>query len=192
MTKTIGAVSAVTERINIATPLLSAASLCLALGCATTTIPEEEFAERDFSITSGKLLTEGVEIRAEDNSFTIRGGEDFKPPFYSDCSANVSEKAEPSYKVALTKGARRVLVRIPGRSDTYYGVLALCDRNIDPLGRKTSSYDMAVKTDELVAMTNGHVKVYYDKLEGFRTEAGRRYRAEAYTWLLWLSLKTLP
>ena len=78
-------------------------------------------------VSTGNIATEGVEIRAEDGSFTLKSGERWTPPFQNNFN-NYSSYGIPNtndYSLALQRGAKRVRLKVPYQSEELYGVLAL-------------------------------------------------------------------
>lgn len=145
-------------------------------------------------MNSGVLATPGCTISAEDNSFTIRSGQEFQPPFQIKigsqvlnalpdpfdgfCSDAPSDRVK-EYSEALSSGAERVRVTVPGVAKPLYGVLALLQIADKGDGAATHSYQIEIPQDYVDAASGGKVSVVYE----FYDLTGRNVPS----WVLWLS-----
>ena len=113
-------------------PVLLVLSVLCVVGCANQEVT------RSYPQLA-VVLTDGVTIEAEDESWALSGIEAVTPPFQSDWQvdvklgdgANAAAKSTAELDLlelvgeALAKGAQRVRVKVPGREKPLYGVLAL-------------------------------------------------------------------
>lgn len=161
-------------------------------GCASTRV-------NFVPITTGKLITEGCVITAEDGSFRIESGKMFESPFtcrqyterkYSD------ESTQSSYKYifedidivggsdrALENGAQKVRVSVPDLLDPLYGVLLLGGAPENARGPAARSYLIQIPDKYVEQAQMGRISVVYEYVE---VESGVS-KQTLPTWALWLS-----
>ena len=132
-------------------------------------------------IPHGRVLTPGVEFRAEDGSFLLRPGARFRTPFYTrDCVAWADRN---NWKLALRWGARRVRV-------TYPGIPALCEVHPTKAGPAGRSFDIKVPPKVIAMTATGQTVVVVKE-----TAYGRQFRDGFQyfdAWQLWLSRYPFP
>ncbi|MFA7687717.1 MAG: hypothetical protein WCY25_07620 [Moheibacter sp.] len=186
--------------------------------CATRSvyIPPAPVVPIYKSVPYGKIVTDGVEITAEDGSFTLLPNEIWTPPFQNETSGYGINKPDADmvnlYKVALhSMGAKQVRVRVPYQSEPLYGVLLLSKVHPESTAAVTRSYQISIPEGYVAAAQNGKISVlyeYYDMpktngtygisqesvssgLIGFSTmtspSAGFSIETSPKTWVLWLS-----
>lgn len=138
-------------------------------------------------MTSGILATPGCKITAEDNSFSIVSGQEFQPPFqmakrtgYVTASDNSFPGLVNLCKDALSLGAKRVRVTVPGRAEPLYGVLGLYQIWNSGTGPGSRSYRIEIPQQYIDAATGGGVSAVYETYNG---PSGSYYTS----WVLWLS-----
>jgi hypothetical protein len=136
----------------------------------------------------GRLENPGVVITAEDQSFTIQGGQLFKTPFYVSnprglniCTKDVSGTS--FWRYHMRAGARRVRVQYPGMKDPLYGVLAFC-RVYAEAGAVTRSYLLRITPEDVAATADGAIRVMF---ESTGANLGGKAEYGHLAWILWLS-----
>lgn len=102
----------------------------------------------------GSLDPAGIVIE-EPGGFKLTGGQAFTPTFGIDCT-KLSFAAD-GWRDAVDAGARKVLIRIPGRPQPYGGVLALCKVHKSATGPASRSYALIVPSDRIAAARDGLV-----------------------------------
>jgi hypothetical protein len=141
------------------------------------------------SIDSGEIKTPNVVITAEDNSFVLRSGETFKPPFQSkyfyinDALQGLANKWRESFQ--KERGARRV--RVQCGDDHFYGILAFnghYSHDKKDLAPNSYKYKIEIPEQYIAAAKNGGRSVVYElvPLVSQGMEIGKEIN-----WILWLS-----
>lgn len=144
---------------------------------------------------SGRILTDGVVITAEDGSFTLSSEQEFwdvpfttkrDPRIYGHIVGRTkyNNQVTTRYDKALKKGAKKVRVKVPGFENEFYGILAF-----SPIPKAMEScvrvYQISVPRtyaeQALNARTSVVYEYYHNKCKGKST--GFQYRP----WVLWLS-----
>jgi len=142
------------------------------------------------SVPFGKIITNGVEITAEDGTFVLRSGEVWTPPFqnltpgYGINTPNAD--MVNLYQAAFATGAKRVKVKVPYQDEPLYGVLMLS--KIYPQGNSavTRSYQISIPESYVDAAQNGKISVLYEYYDtGDYDSNGNPIVPK--TWVLWLS-----
>ena len=132
---------------------------------------------------SGVLSTEGVVIEAEDQSFRIVSGHQFRTPFWAyDCpgAATTGNAA-----LGLRLGARRVRVWHPASPRPLYGVLAFCHIHPDVAGPVSRLYDIRIPDGYVTEAEGGRVSFVDEPTGHVRGYADGDQDIPA--WILWLS-----
>ena len=152
-------------------------------------------------MNSGILATPGCVITAQDKSFTIVSGQEFQPTFQLGKSAvfgdlGNSMAAPPGdtprggvnfYGQALSAGAKRVRVTVPGRAEPLYGVLALFEISDLGTGPGSRSYRIEIPQQYIDEAAGGRTSVVY---ESYERPGSFYYTVSDYkmpSWALWLS-----
>ena len=151
-------------------------SLCIAItllaGCASNPIPE------------GKLKTPGVSIAAEDNSFVIKSGEVFTPPFEVETFSKVGKwdfnNLVEKWDEALKLGAKRVRITVPSQPEPLYGVLLLGTAAPGAKVAAARSYLLQVPQNYVDEAQDGKISVIYE-------QAPYKEGQQWFTWALWIS-----
>lgn len=142
------------------------------------------------SVPFGKIITDGVEITAENGTFTLRSGEVWTPPYQNLTPGyginTPSADMVNLYKAALVLGAEKVRVKVPYQSEPLYGVLLLS--KVYPQGNSavTRSYQISIPESYVDAAQNGKISVLYEYYDtGDYDSYGNPIVPK--TWVLWLS-----
>ena len=140
------------------------------------------------SVPYGKIITDGVEIAAEDGFFTLRSDEIWTPPIQNETAKygmyDPGADMVNFYKTALLyMGAKKVRVKVPYQSRPLYGVLVLSKIYYLNSGNPvvTRSYQISIPKNYVDAAQNGKVSVLYESYEVPNSEFMPK------TWVLWLS-----
>jgi len=161
----------------------------------------------DKSVPYGKIITEGVEITAEDGSFTLRSNEVWTPPFQNDTEGTGLNSAKTDmvgfYKDALEHGAKKVRVKVPYQTEPLYGVLLLGKVYSGVSLAVTRSYQISIPVSYVEAAQNGKVSVLYEYYDVKKKSPSKILKYAALgaagalikspdennpkTWVLWLS-----
>ncbi len=192
------------SRLLAALPaVLPAALLIATAGCAPKPPPPAPAVETPSFVQAPQvyLLTEGVTIEAEEDTWSIRGGEPVPPPFTSEfweledgVGGMLSE-----YQAALDAGAMRVRVTIPSLDEPMYGVLALlpvADTATSIPPKRT--YRIQIPENRVQEARGGLISFIYQPYRytyerALYDEYTRTYTVEEKTsgeipsWVLWLS-----
>jgi len=138
-------------------------------------------------IDKAQLSTQQVTITAEDNSFTIRSGELFKPSFRSETSKfelqNKNANIIDLYDEALKKyGAKKVKLSVnkDGLSTEFHGILLFSNVFDDGFGPGSRSYQLKIPEMYLAAARGGKISVVYETYPRPAGKAGK-------SWVLWIS-----
>ena len=146
--------------------------MALLAGCASNQIPE------------GKLKTPGVTIAAEDNSFIIKSGEIFTPPFEVETFSQVGkwtlDNLVEKWDEALKLGARRVRITVPSQTEPLYGILLLGTAAPGQHAAADRSYLLEVPQNYVDEAQDGKISVIYE-------QAPYKEGQEWFTWALWMS-----
>jgi hypothetical protein len=147
------------------------------------------------------LLTEGVTIEAEEDSWVLTDGEPVDPPFRSEfwemedgVGGMLSE-----YQAAIDNGAMRVRVTVPSLEEPLYGVLALlpvADTATSIPPKRT--YRVLVPENRIQEARGGLISYTYQPYKytyqcPVYMSASRSYAIQEATsdevpsWVLWLS-----
>ncbi len=141
------------------------------------------------SVPLGFIATEGVEIRAEDGSFVLKSGEQWKPPFENISSHEMHRSNADMinfHREALDNmGARKVRVKVPYQSEELYGVLLLSKIYSGCTGAETRSYRITIPESYYRQAQNGKISVLYEYYSQCGELIGTDLRAK--TWVLWMS-----
>ncbi|MDP8210417.1 MAG: hypothetical protein RAO94_00915 [Candidatus Stygibacter australis] len=185
------------------------AVICLLSGCADTT-RRYPFFEKEFStrnIMQGKLITPGCKIESISGDFVINSGEVFTSPFQCACVVVNRSTGIPiflptrvgkkdiieRFDVALSNGARKVLVKVPGLSEKLYGVLWLGTVLNTATGPQTRSYQIEIPESYINAAIGGKVSVIYEIADAHKVHEVKSENdywiseREHFTWVLWIS-----
>jgi hypothetical protein len=134
-------------------------------------------------VPNGYLRTPGSTIAAEDRSFEIKTGREFKTPFFMECVSvgidfwNIKGKDIKSlYKNALSCGGKKVIVHVPYRSNPLYGVLGFVPLPSDASGPGARSFEISIPESYAQAATGGRISVIYELVNN-----------KSISWVLWLS-----
>ncbi len=158
-------------------------SLLIFSGCSTTTYNR--------TIPQGEIEDKNIIITARDKSFTLQGK--FSSPFQSSTRYNSLEvydrELPKAYKLALHHGARHVRIKVSGKKEELFGVLALDKADQDGIGPGTQSYKIIIPQPYIDAARDGKISVVYEyyklKNDGFIDVGEIKERS----WILWLSDK---
>src|SRR5690606_4440318 len=122
--------------------------------CSCASLPKE-------TVPNGRIITEGVEIRAEDNSFILKYNEIWKPPYQNVPTRKIiKNKVDmvPLYKDAIQKmGAKKVRVKVPYQSEELYGVLLLNKAYEHCSSSTTRSYQISIPASYVETAKNGRI-----------------------------------
>lgn len=163
--------------------LLLSFMLFIFSGCSTTTYNR--------TISQGKIEDRNIIITARDGSFRLQG--EFSSPFQSSTRYNSLEMRDKelpkAYKLALHHGARHVKVKVPGKKEELYGVLALDKADQDGIGPGTQSYKIIIPQPYIDSAREGKISVVYEyyhlKNDGLIDVGDIKERS----WILWFSDK---
>lgn len=149
-------------------------------------------------VERGIIATPDVTITAEDNSFTLVSGTEFKPPFQVDswnvyrrmAKKAVDNKSGWSLRESsgefLVDGARRVRINVAGKQ--FFGVLSLNMMPEDAYGPASRMYQIEIPQQYIDAASGGKISVVFETA-GLPSEKGKERSARA--WILWLSDRPL-
>jgi hypothetical protein len=156
----------------ICRPSVALIALLLIVGCAPDRIPE------------GKLKTPGVTITAEDNSFVIKSGEIFTPPFEVNTFSEIGKwdfnNLVEKWDEALKLGAKRVRITVPSQQEPLYGVLLLGTAAPGQHVAADRSYLLEVPQNYVDEAQDGKISVIYE-------QAPYKEGQQWFTWALWMS-----
>lgn len=146
-------------------------------------------------ISAGKINTPGIVIRAMDNSFVMKSGTVWHPPFINDLGKldqdaiglggggdRIAQNIAKNYKYALNKGAKKVMIKTPYSDKELYGVLMFLPAisgTACPDSPVKRSYQISVPERYVRTALNGQVSVVYEyyPCQGWQLK----------TWILWMS-----
>ncbi len=163
---------AVRTLLIFVSPLLSA--------CASSTA-FYKIAEDLRPIPIGRVADQTLRIVAEDSSFALEAGTDFKSPFQASATLVTNDlKLVPSvgWREALEVGAKRVFV-YRGK-ERFYGVLALLPATKKSKGPASNNYRIQVPEIYAAAARNGRLAHMGEFVE-FDSFGPH------WTWILWIS-----
>lgn len=144
---------------------------------------------------SAFLHNANLRIEAPDGSFSIEGGSQFTPPFYTnllprecpEAAGFADETILDSYTAALDCGAREVLVIVDG-DRPLHGVLALGRIPRSAKGPTKRSYLLRIPPEKLRSAADGLTTVSYELYDWERRwDDGSRLAGQWKAWILWLS-----
>jgi hypothetical protein len=138
-------------------------------------------------LATGKLLTPGTSISAEDGSWTITAGQEFPlPPDLAQkpgatCETGVEPVGTRDFTAWEQNGAMRVRVQAPGLEQPLYGIYALCavTREAFPMG----AYEIQVPEQYVAEASAGSISVVYQESSSHQ---------HVYSWVIWLSRTPFP
>lgn len=168
----------------------SCAFLLLAVGSATA--PRDRTDYSMVPVKTGTLENKDIRIVAADNSFEFKGGQDFNVPFQSDIWNSTkgleAGKLVEQYDIALSLGAKKVLVYVQGREQPLYGVLVLSPIYAAAYGPGARSYLLSFPAEKIKSASNGNISVMYEKVSWRKSWIdGRTSDHNWFSWILWLS-----
>lgn len=146
-------------------------------------------------VSTGRILTEGVTITAEDGSFTLSSEDEYwDVPFICKNDLKIfahypqrpklNEKLTNNYERALKNGAKKVKVKVPGFENDFFGILAINDI---PKGMLSCVrvYQIRVPASYAQQALNGRTSVVY---EYFHPKCKNKDGlVMTRPWVLWLS-----
>jgi len=107
--------------------LVGGTAYAVLLGCGGGQPAPRPKAPAWRTVDSGTIATPGVQIAADGGTpFRLVSGEPFRTPWSSSCWGTRTQPSVSKWKVALSEGARRVIVTVDGRQRPLYGVLQFC------------------------------------------------------------------
>lgn len=147
----------------------------------------------NISMERGIIATPNVTITAEDNSFTLVSGTEFKPPFQVNTSnmiAKIIKKyrkggsavMREDYGEFLNEGARRVMVNVAGKQ--LYGVLSLNTMLDGAYGPASRMYQIEIPQEYIAGASGGRVSVVFENVD---VQDPKHGSLTAQAWILWLS-----
>jgi len=151
---------------------LALASVVAAGGCGA----------RYHAVTVGMVATPGVQIMSPTGGFNLVGGQQFAPPFATQCHRIRNLGRDPlvqQYDSARERGAQNVQVLVEGNPVPLQGVLALCQVANGSRAPGARSYELRVDPAYIEAASGGRISVMFESYpHGDGTQ---------YSWILWLS-----
>lgn len=147
------------------------------------------------AIYNGYFVNEGIVIEAEDESFSLQGGQAFNTPFsvsswdhpVQSFNFNSDQTTLGSWNDALRLGAKNVKVWQKGRSQPLYGVLMFSDVYRSAVGPGARSYQLQIPESRLNSAASGNLTWVGEKVDFEYRWEGRGYKGFKYSWVLWLS-----
>jgi len=141
---------------------------------------------------TGLIATEGVSIRAMDNSFELVSGEVFSTPFFGNTAGvgmnSVGADMISYYQIALDQmNARRVRVTTPWLDEPLYGILLFSNLYYGGSGPATRSYQITVPENYVRAAVGGRISVVYETYPHDPPKDSFGETFECKSWVLWLS-----
>ncbi|HIC43331.1 MAG TPA: hypothetical protein EYO73_03280 [Sulfurimonas sp.] len=131
-------------------------AIFLLSGCCTTTYTRD--------INKGLIQNSEIISTAVDKSFRYEG--ESTPPFHSSTPYNSLQMTDKdllkAYQNALHHGAKHVRVKVPGKEEALYGVLALDKADKDGVGPGTQSYKVVVPKPYIDAAKKENISVVYE------------------------------
>lgn len=145
----------------------------------------------------GIISTNGVEIIAEDNSFTLKNGEKWIPPFQTKIAYDIvhftNYDLTSAYKGALKYGAKKVMVTIPNEKESIYGILLLSKVFDNCTDSTTMHYNISISKKNIEEINSGKTAVLYESYTGcglwYNRFKNKDHHFEGKPWILWLSKK---
>lgn len=144
-------------------------------------------------INYGTLVNQELTIKAVDQSFTLKGGEQFRTPFTLNLwSTSFDEQTLANqYQLARTLGAKPVMVYIDGVDKPLYGLMIFNSAINAAFGPGSQSYYVRISKDKLDNARFGGISVAYEMMDwrnSWNDDYGARYEDKTwYSWMLWLS-----
>lgn len=140
-------------------------------------------------VERGIIATPNVTITAEDNSFILVSGTEFRSPFQVnlqkipvDGRDTFEEHLRELSSVYLKLGAKRVKVDVGGKQ--LYGVLSLNMMPAGAYGPASRMYRIEIPQEYIDAASSARVSVVYEKVD---VRHSRRGTLTVSAWILWLS-----
>ena len=144
-------------------------------------------------INYGTLVNQELTIKAVDESFTLKGGEQFRTPFMLNLwSTTFEEKTLANqYQKARALGAKPVMVYIQGVDKPLYGLMIFNQAINAAFGPGSQSYYVRISKDKIDNARYGGISVAYEMMDwrnSWNDDYGARYEDQTwYSWMLWLS-----
>lgn len=152
-----------------------AVALGVVAGCGTRFQP----------VSAGTLATPGVRIANPMIGLDVMGGQQFSPPFSTECHRIRNLGRDPlvqQYEQARLRGAQNVQVFLEGNPVPYTGVLALCEVARGSHAPGARSYELRVDPEYVAAASGGRISVMFETYPNGSDNL--------YSWILWLSDRT--
>ena len=127
------------------------------------------------AVREGMVTTPGVSIWDPSSTFLLEAGRPFQAPYVTDRCLHGSRAGD--YRAAREGGARPVVVKVPGRDEPLYGLLALCRVPSMATGPSSRSFDIRVPHDKVEATEGLLVSLVYENTN----------YADFPLWQLWLA-----
>jgi len=181
-----------TKHIKSAVAVLAVISFgLLAIGSSP---PQPMYDSQPVPIYNGFFVNDDLLIEAEDESFSIRGGDTFRTPFSVDSwnhpvqSFNIQNDQTTlgSWDQALKLGAKNVKVWQKGRSKPLYGVLMFSDVFKAAVGPGARSYQLQIPQSRLDSAAKGNLTWVGEKVDFKYRYNTSSYTGFKYSWVLWL------
>ncbi len=145
--------------------------------------------------STGRILTEGVTITAEDGSFKLSSEDEYwEVPFISKKDPGIfthyparpklNDKLTNKYDKALKGGAKKVRVKVPGYEKEFYGILSI-GKIPNSMESCVRIYQIRVPGTYAQQALNGRTSVLY---EYFHPKCKNKDGLTMIRpWVLWLS-----
>jgi len=162
---------------------IALAALLLSSGCMSKAFEWKPVPKTE--VRRNATSTEkGLEIVAEDHSFSLKAGERKDTPFQAE-NCPIEPTAE-NWPDALSWGAKRVRVHHPAYSGELYGILTFCKIPKPVTGAASTSNYIRVPTHYVTETEGGRRTVVWEPVKfEWHTRDGDVKRWP--TWALWLS-----
>ena len=155
---------------------------------------------KDFHALAGGCFENVGAIIEEPGVFKIVGGQPFQAPFAVDCTKLSADAS--GWKDALTAGAHRVAITLPGQPRFYGGVLALCLIHKSASGPASRAYQIVIPESKIPDAQDGLVASVAEQVDVDRvgtvdfaalllappgTVPSIPKVAEDFAWMVWFS-----
>lgn len=158
------------------------------LGCASGPVANTDMTPRPIAL--GTLVNDDLTIVANDGSFTLQGGRQFKTPFATSTlwsTSLTSQSLLEAYPQARAWGAQPVKIKQAGRQDLY-GLLLFNNAIGAAFGSGSQSYYVRIAPEKLDNARNGNTAVSYELMDYTRAWTdGTSDKQVQYSWVLWIS-----
>jgi hypothetical protein len=155
--------------------------------CAVRMIPEQSQVPRKILVA-----TDGLIIKAADNSFQLESGKVYDTPFAAQ-SHNINlhlaqKNVTPYYLEAMENfNAAPVIIQYPGREDPIYGVLLISYLFPGVLGPAAASYQLEIRPEDVNALTGGNIVAVFENYQTSESYSYEDQKLVPKSWILWMS-----